>query len=121
MNPTASPPPNDTLRREIVSRNPATLAELGRVPILDEAAVRQAVARARAAQPAWAALGFKERARVILRAKDVLVAQSDEICELISRETGKPAVEALASEVFPIANLMDYFARQSESILREER
>src|SRR6478752_1246248 len=85
--------------REIVSLNPATLKELGRVPIFTELEIRSAVARARAAQRAWGALPFKERADYVLRAKDILLKRQEEICELISRETGKPAVEALTSEV----------------------
>src|SRR4026207_1863217 len=98
MNPASAPAQASTAKREIISRNPATLVELGRVPILGEEEVQRAVGKARAAQPAWAAVGFAERAKFILRAKDILVAQQNECCNLISRETGKPPVEALASE-----------------------
>jgi succinate-semialdehyde dehydrogenase/glutarate-semialdehyde dehydrogenase len=107
--------------QEIVSINPATLAELGRVPILAADEIERALAKARSVQPAWAALSFKDRARYILRAKHLLLERQDEICELIARETGKPVVEALASEVFPIENLMDYFARKSAKLLRDEQ
>ena len=91
------------------------------MPIFSVDDVAQALVKARAAQPAWAVLSFKERAAFILRAKEILVSQQDDICELISRETGKPAIEALSSEVLPIANLMDYFARKSASMLRNEK
>ncbi len=111
----------DANRREIVSRNPATLEEIGRAPVFSGEDVARAAAKAGAAQPAWAALSFKERAGFILRAKEILVAQQDEICGLISRETGKPVVEALSSEVLPVANLMDYFARRSARLLRDEQ
>src|SRR5437867_1760620 len=107
--------------REIVSRNPATLEELGRVPIWSADRVREAVAAARAAQPAWASLSYKQRGVCIFKAKDHLLQRQDEICDLIAREVGKPAVEALTSEVLPVANLMDYFARKSEKLLRAER
>src|SRR5437867_8724656 len=99
--------------RELISINPATLEELGRVPIFTEYEIQTALTRARAAQPAWAALSFKERAGFILRAKAVLLDRQDEVCDLLARETGKPALEALSSEVLPVANLMDYFARKS--------
>src|SRR6266850_157474 len=79
--------------REIVSINPATLKELGRAPISTAEGIAQALAKARAAQPGWASLSFKERAKFILKAKDVLLERQDEICELIARETGKPVVE----------------------------
>lgn len=110
-----------TATREIVSINPATMEELGRAPIFTPEDITQALAKARAAQRAWASLSFKERAKYILKAKDVLLERQDEICELIARETGKPVVEALASEVFPIENLMDYFARKSAKLLRDEQ
>jgi len=106
--------------REIISTNPATLKELGRVPVMSAAEVLQALARARKAQPAWAALSYKERGEHILRAKDLLVEWQDEISDLIAREVGKPALEAMAGEVLPGANLMDYFARQSAKLLRKE-
>ncbi len=110
-----------TAAREIVSINPATLEELGRVPILGATEVSQALADARSAQATWSARSIKERGRYILRARDLLIQQQHELCELISRETGKPALEALTSEVLPTANLMDYFARKSAKLLRDEQ
>ena len=107
--------------REIVSINPATNEELGRAPVCTEQEVQTAVRSARQAQPAWGALSFGQRAGFILRARDILVEAQDDVCELISRETGKPAVEAMTSEVFPVANLMDYFARNAQKHLRAER
>ncbi|HEX2748426.1 MAG TPA: aldehyde dehydrogenase family protein, partial [Verrucomicrobiales bacterium] len=115
----AEPPP--AVAGGIVSRNPATLEELGRVPILSEMEVRAALLRARTAQPAWAALTFKERARIILRVRDLMVARQDSVARLISQEAGKPEIEALTSEVFPVANLMDYFARHSRKMLKPEQ
>ena len=106
---------------EIVSVSPTTMQELGRAPILGVDQIQHALANARAAQPAWASLSFRERGRIILEAKRLLVEQQDEICGLIAHEAGKPAVEALTSEVLPVANLMDYFARKSAKILRDEQ
>jgi len=106
--------------RQIISINPATLEELGRVPISTERDIQLALAKARAAQPAWAALSFKERGKYILRAKAVLLERQEEICSLMGGETGKPGLEALSSEVMPVANLMDYFARKSAKLLQDE-
>jgi acyl-CoA reductase-like NAD-dependent aldehyde dehydrogenase len=91
-------PPLSATLREIISVNPATLEELGRVPILTETEVQSALIRAREAQPAWAALAFRERAKFVLRAKNVLVDCQDNVCELIARESGKPALEALTAK-----------------------
>lgn len=107
--------------REIISINPATMTEVGRAPMLSDLEVNVAVENARSAQPSWAAHSFEERAKHVLKAKDLLLDRQDEVCELISRETGKPLVEAMASEVLPVANLMDYFARESAKLLRDEQ
>ena len=120
ITPTDALPPRGTVR-EIISLNPSTLEELGRVPIFTFEQVQQALARARAVQPAWAALSFKQRAAFILKAKLLLLERQDELCELMGRETGKPVVESLSSEVLPVANLMDYFARKSAKLLREDQ
>lgn len=106
---------------EIVSTDPATLEELGRVPVRSKEEVQAAVLKAHTAQPEWAALSIRERAKFILRTRDLLVERQDEICELIARETGKPPQEVLTCELMPVANLMDYFARKSGKMLRSER
>jgi acyl-CoA reductase-like NAD-dependent aldehyde dehydrogenase len=107
--------------REIVSLNPATLDELSRFEIASADNVAAAVARARAAQPAWASLSCRNRARYILKARRVLYDRREEIIRLISDETGKPPFEALATEVFPLADLMSHYAYHTERILRDRR
>jgi succinate-semialdehyde dehydrogenase/glutarate-semialdehyde dehydrogenase len=107
--------------REIVSVDPSTGEEIGRVPLLDETEVAAAVARARAAQPPWAGLSYGERARFILRAREVVLEQVDEIANLISRETGKPVTEAIAMEIVPTLDLMHYFADNAKQILKRKR
>ena len=62
----------DTRTSEIVSVNPATLEELGRFPVDSPSKVSAAVARARAAQPQWGALSFRNRARYILKVRRAL-------------------------------------------------
>src|SRR6266496_2617768 len=82
--------------REIISYDPATGEEIGRAPLAGGRDVRDALKRARAAQPAWAGLSFRERGQVILRARKIVLAQLEEIGRLISRETGKPVAEAIS-------------------------
>ncbi len=106
---------------EIISHNPATGAEIGRAPLTMPEEVARAVGRAREAQTAWAAKSFRERGRVIMAARRLILSQLDEIGGLISRETGKPAVEAIAMELAPALDLMQYFARQTASLLRPRR
>jgi acyl-CoA reductase-like NAD-dependent aldehyde dehydrogenase len=107
--------------REIVSYDPATGEEVGRAPLGSAEDVAGAVARARAAQKGWAALRFRDRAAVVMRARALLLEGMDEVAELISRESGKPAAEALAMEIVPALDLMQFFARKAERMLRPEK
>lgn len=110
-----------TQPREIVCINPATGEVNGRVPLLSASDVTAAVGRARHAQPAWSQLSYRARAEVILRAREIVLAQVDEIAGLISRETGKPPAEATSMEVVPTLDLMYYFAHNTEKLLRRQK
>ncbi len=106
---------------EIISLNPATLEELARFSVATSDDVSAAVVRARTAQPAWAALAFRNRARYILKARRALYDRQNEIIRILADETGKPQFEAVTTEVLPTLDLMSYFAAKTEKILRDER
>jgi succinate-semialdehyde dehydrogenase/glutarate-semialdehyde dehydrogenase len=105
----------------IISYDPSTGEEIGRAPLMNAADVAAAVNRARAAQPAWAALSYRQRAPFILRAREIVLDQLEEIATLISRETGKPAVEAISMEIVPTLDLMHYFAENTRRLLDHRR
>ncbi|HEY6805111.1 MAG TPA: aldehyde dehydrogenase family protein [Pyrinomonadaceae bacterium] len=107
-----------TEQQELICHNPATGKETGRAPIVSPEEVRAAVARAREAQKEWDKLSFSERARFILKAREIVLAQMDEIAQLISRETGKPIPEATSMEVVPTLDLMFYFATKTAKLLK---
>jgi acyl-CoA reductase-like NAD-dependent aldehyde dehydrogenase len=107
--------------RELISVDPATGRENGRVPLLNAADVAAAVKRARQAQAPWSQLSFRARGRHVLRAREIVLAQVDEIAALISRETGKPPAEATSMEIVPTLDLMHYFARNAERILMRQK
>jgi succinate-semialdehyde dehydrogenase/glutarate-semialdehyde dehydrogenase len=106
---------------EVISRNPATGEEIGRISIASAEEIQNALQSARLAQPAWAALSFKERGRVILEAREIVLAELEEIAQLISHETGKPVAEAISMEVVPTLDLMYYFAHHTAKLLRPQR
>src|SRR6185503_107042 len=106
---------------EIVSRAPATGEEIGRVPLTLPEEVARAVGRARAAQNAWAANSFRDRGRIMMQARRSILKELEEIALLIARETGKPASEAIAMELTPSLALIQYFARETETLLERER
>jgi len=84
-----------------VTRNPGTGEVISRTPELDAPAVREAIHRAREAQPAWGQLPLKERRGYIAAMRRALVQSMDRPAQVISACVGKPTVEALATEVMP--------------------
>lgn len=76
------------------SIDPATLEVVGEVPVTPTEDVQAVVDRARAAQPAWEALGLEGRAAVLARAQQVLDDRVEQHATLITREMGKPLKES---------------------------
>lgn len=106
---------------EIICHDPATGLEVGRAPLFMPEEVARAVARAREARRDWAALSFRERGRVVMNARKIILQQLEEIALLVSRETGKPVNEAISLELTPSLDLMQYFARKTATLLRPRR
>ncbi|HEX5737084.1 MAG TPA: aldehyde dehydrogenase family protein, partial [Hydrogenophaga sp.] len=72
------------------SRNPATGEALGLVPQCTPEQVTAAIAAARAAQPAWAALPDEERTARLLQVAAVIKSNAPYLAEWVTREQGKP-------------------------------
>src|SRR5215210_681322 len=75
-------------------RNPATGEVIGSVPALSAEDIAGVVARARAAQPGWEALGFDGRAKILRRAQKWTVDNADRIARTIVSESGKAYEDA---------------------------
>ncbi|WP_380780875.1 CoA-acylating methylmalonate-semialdehyde dehydrogenase [Sphingomonas sp. R86520] len=69
--------------------DPALGEVQAKVALGDAALLDEAVANAKAAQPAWAATNPQRRARVMFRFKELIETHMDELAELLSREHGK--------------------------------
>ncbi|MBZ5725971.1 MAG: succinate-semialdehyde dehydrogenase (NADP(+)) [Acidobacteriia bacterium] len=105
---------------EIAVRSPWTGALLGHTPAAREADVALAVSRARAAQPAWAARSFAERAKIFLRFHDLLLQRQDEVLDIIQLETGMARGHAF-EEILDTAIVSRYYARRAGKLLRPRR
>jgi acyl-CoA reductase-like NAD-dependent aldehyde dehydrogenase len=70
--------------------DPATGELIGAAPIQNVNDLEGAIAAAKAAQPAWAALGHEKRIEVMGRIADRIDATSEPLAQLLSREQGKP-------------------------------
>ncbi|MCC6831593.1 MAG: succinylglutamate-semialdehyde dehydrogenase [Thermoleophilia bacterium] len=88
---------------ELISIDPSTGAEAGRVPVTDAAGAARLMDAARAAFRDWSRRPPHEREAVLRRYAEVLTARRDDLAGLIGREVGKPPWEARA-EVGLMAN-----------------
>jgi acyl-CoA reductase-like NAD-dependent aldehyde dehydrogenase len=107
--------------KTLTSYNPADGSVLGEVPIASGDDVRAAVERARDAQREWNARGIRARLRILRRFQQLLAAQKQQVATLISREAGKPTVEALLSEVLVVLDSIRFLLQHAYGALKPER
>lgn len=105
---------------QIAVKAPYTGEVLATIPAARDADVDLAVQRARAAQPAWAARSFADRAGIFLRFYDLLLEQHEEVLDLIQLETGKARCHAY-EEILDAAVVSRYYAMRAEKLLRPRR
>ena len=103
------------------SFNPATGDLVGSVETLTPSKVQAVVDDVAEVQPFWAALTLEDRARYMRRASDVLLAEIDEIAELLTNEQGKPRVESYTMEVLPTVDALKWIADNGPEILSDEK
>ncbi|MGH9539477.1 MAG: aldehyde dehydrogenase family protein [Terriglobales bacterium] len=106
--------------RKVVSVNPATGAILGEFECTPEFEVRDALARARSAQPQWDSLGVRQRLGILGTFQRLLHQKKSEVAQLITREVGKPYVEALLTEVLVVLDATRYLFDHAYQLLRDE-
>lgn len=106
-------------RRRLQLKSPATLEPIGEIEVATADDVRAAVESARKAQPAWAEASFAERAGYLRRAVRVLLAREDEFAAAIARETGKPEVEILATELVAACDALEFYAKRAKKLLAD--
>ena len=107
--------------REIAVENPATGEVIAHVPDMGPEEVAELARAGRAAQPAWEALGFDGRGRVLRRAQKWVVDNIERVIETIVSETGKAYEDALVAEVMYGANALGFWAKQAPRYLADER
>jgi len=107
-------------KKPLASMNPADGKVIGEVPIATADDVRQAVDRARRAQPQWNTRGLRGRLTAVRRFQQLLTAQKQQVAELITREAGKPVVEALLSEVLVVLDSARFLLGNAYQFLKPE-
>ncbi|MEH6635532.1 MAG: aldehyde dehydrogenase family protein [Halioglobus sp.] len=111
---------NDS-RRHLQLRSPVNLEPTGEIICANSEDVAAAIAKARAAQPAWAATSIKARAAIIERALQIVLARQDEIIATVVAETGKAKTDAMSMEVFSVADSLCYYAKNAEKFLKPRK
>jgi succinate-semialdehyde dehydrogenase/glutarate-semialdehyde dehydrogenase len=93
--------------------DPATGKEIGRVPNLGAKETREAIDAAQAAFPVWSAKTAKERAQILRRWFDLIIADTEPLAQLMTSEQGKPLAEA-RGEVAYGASFVEWFAEEGK-------
>jgi succinate-semialdehyde dehydrogenase/glutarate-semialdehyde dehydrogenase len=95
--------------------NPATEQKLGTVPNMGAAETRRAIEAAHTAFPAWARKTAKERAVILRRWHDLMMANQDDLGVLMTAEQGKPLAEA-RGEIAYAASFLEWFAEEGKRL-----
>ena len=99
----------------IAVTNPATGETIAHVPQMGQAETRRAIAAADAAWPAWRRQTAKQRAAILRRWHDLMLANADDLAALMTAEQGKPLAEA-KGEIVYAASFIEWFAEQGKRV-----
>jgi acyl-CoA reductase-like NAD-dependent aldehyde dehydrogenase len=100
--------------------NPADGSVIADVPLDGPAEVSATVARVRANQRAWEALGIKGRAEWLYKLRDWILDHQDEIADTMQAETGKVRGEAAGESVY-LTDLINFYAKKGRRYIGDEK
>ncbi len=103
------------------SVSPVTGERLASHPVASADDIAAAVQGAAAVQRLWAQLRLEDRARYMARAAQAVIAEADELVELLCLEQGRPRAEALLMEVLPAIDALQWLAEDGPGVLAGER
>ena len=95
--------------------NPANGETIGEVADGGREDTRKAIEAAHRAFPAWSALPAKERGRYMLEAARIIRQQADRLAETITKEMGKPLLEA-KGEVESGLEFLEWYAEEGKRV-----
>ena len=101
--------------RTIVVKNPATGEAIGEVPALGAAETRRAIEAAHRAQAGWRAMLAKDRAAILRKLNDLMLANADDLAVIMTAEQGKPLSES-KGEIAYAASFIEWFAEEGKRI-----
>ncbi|NWG87848.1 MAG: NAD-dependent succinate-semialdehyde dehydrogenase [Hydrogenophilaceae bacterium] len=95
--------------------NPATGERLGEVPAMGKVETRRAIESAEAAFLAWRKRLAKERAQILRRWHELMLAHQDDLARILTSEQGKPLAEA-RGEIAYAASFLEWFAEEAKRV-----
>ncbi len=95
--------------------NPADKSILGTVPKMGADETRRAIEAADKAMPAWRAKTAKERSVILRKWFDLLIANTEDLAQLMTAEQGKPLTES-RGEIAYAASFIEWFAEEGKRI-----
>lgn len=95
--------------------DPATGRKIGTVPDMGAAETRQAIEAANRAWPEWRAKTGKERAAILRKWFDLMMANQDDLGAIMTAEQGKPLAEA-KGEIAYGASFVEWFAEEAKRV-----
>jgi len=101
--------------RRVVIRNPANGNVVGEVPLMGAVETRSAIEAAAAALPSWSRKTAKERAAVLRRFADLMIANTNDLAVIMTAEQGKPLAES-KGEIAYAASFIEWFAEEGKRV-----
>jgi succinate-semialdehyde dehydrogenase/glutarate-semialdehyde dehydrogenase len=95
--------------------NPADGKTMGTMPKLGRTETRRAIEAANKAWPAWRAKTGKERAAILRKFYELMIANADDLAQIMTMEQGKPLAEA-KGEVVYAASFLEWFGEEAKRI-----
>lgn len=109
-------------RRTVIHKyNPATLEFVGEAEVTPPEELPNIIDKARKAQAEWFALPLEKREDVLRQVQNALADRTEEFVKLVSLETGKPVMEALATDVMNALSVGDFALGRMEHLFRESK
>jgi succinate-semialdehyde dehydrogenase/glutarate-semialdehyde dehydrogenase len=101
--------------KTIAVKNPATGEIVGEVPALGAAETRRAIEAANRALPGWSGMLAKERAAILRRLFELMLANTDDLATIMTAEQGKPLAES-KGEIAYAASFIEWFAEEAKRV-----
>ena len=102
-------------RKSFPVTNPATGEMLAQVPGMEAAETRRAIEAAKAAWPEWRRKTAKERATLLRKWYDQMMANVDDLAWIMTAEQGKPLAES-KDEISYAASFIEWFAEEGKRV-----